>query len=128
CPKLTYQQRIYGYIGCSIFGWVLSIIGCLVLFGGTSAANIRLFIVLYVIGNVIAICSSGFLAGPQAQCRKMWAKTRRFSTAFYLIMLVVVLVVAILKQSIFLVLFLLAIEILAGAWYSISFIPFGRKV
>jgi hypothetical protein len=43
-------------------------------------------------------------------------------------MIIVVFVVAILKQNVFLVLFLLCIEIIAGAWYSISFIPFGRKI
>ena len=32
---------------------MLSIIGALILFGGTSAANIRIFIVFYVMGNVI---------------------------------------------------------------------------
>lgn len=43
-------------------------------------------------------------------------------------MLIVVLVVAVLKQNIFLVLFLLFIEILAALWYTISYIPFGRKM
>mmetsp|Transcript_8821 Transcript_8821/g.14680 ORF Transcript_8821/g.14680 Transcript_8821/m.14680 type:complete len:288 (-) Transcript_8821:153-1016(-) len=128
CPKLTYKQRIYGYATTCAIGWVLSLIGTLVLFGGTSAANIRLFIILYVLGNIIALCASGFLSGPAAQCRKMWLKTRRFTTAFYLFMIVVVFVVAVLKQNVFLVLFLLVIEILAGSWYSLSFIPFGRKV
>jgi hypothetical protein len=32
------------------------------------------------------------------------------------------------KQNIWLVLFLLLIEILAAVWYSISYIPFGRKM
>jgi hypothetical protein len=75
-----------------------------------------------------ALCSTGFLSGPKAQCRKMWLPTRRWSTAFYLFMMIIVLVVALLKQSVWLVLFLLGIEIIAGVWYSISFIPFGRKI
>ncbi len=77
---------------------------------------------------VLALCATGFLLGPKAQCVKMWAPTRRYSTGFYLFMLIVVLVVALLKQNIFLVLFLLFIEILAAVWYSISYIPFGRKI
>lgn len=32
------------------------------------------------------------------------------------------------KQHVLLVLFLLFIEILAGTWYAISYIPFGRKI
>ncbi len=76
----------------------------------------------------VALCATGFLSGPRAQCKKMWLPTRRWSTAFYLLMIIVVFVVALLKQNVFLVLFLLAIEIIAGAWYSISYIPFGRKI
>lgn len=71
CPKLTYEQRygyiytffvhcftesfgrIYGYVICSGIGFVLSLIGTLVLFGGFSAANLALFAVLYVLGNLI---------------------------------------------------------------------------
>lgn len=83
----------------------------------------------------------------------MWLPTRRFSAAFYLLMIIIVLIVALLKQSVFLVLFLLFIEIIAGnwlsyeigyfpyvplmkcfilksigCWYSLSYIPFGRKI
>ena len=96
--------------------------------GGVTPENLRTFAILYVIGNVIALVATGFLLGPAAQCKKMWAETRRFSTAFYLIMLIVVLVVALTKQHIALVLFVLFIQILAGAWYALSYIPFGRKI
>lgn len=58
----------------------------------------------------------------------MWAPTRRYTTAFYLLMLIVVFIVAVLKQNVILVLFLLFIEVLAAIWYSISYIPFGRKI
>jgi hypothetical protein len=117
-----------GYIGCSAVGFVISLIGTFVLFGGTSANNIRIFAVLYILGNVIALCATGFLLGPKQQCIKMWLPTRRWSTGFYLLMMIIVFVVAVLKQNVFLVLFLLAIEIIAGIWYSISFIPFARKI
>jgi len=128
CPKLTYQQRLIGFVGCAALGWVLSLVGTLTLIGGPSAANIRIFVVLYVIGNIIALAATGFLIGPRSQCIKMWAPTRRYTTAFYLLMLVIVLIVACLKQNIFLVLFLLFIEVLAAIWYSASYIPFGRRM
>jgi len=128
CPKLTYQQRIIGFFACAGCGWVLSLVGTLVLVGGPTPTNIRTFACLYVFGNVIALSATGFLLGPKSQCTKMWAPTRRYTTAFYLIMLIVVFVVAVLKQNVILVLFLLFIEVLAAVWYSISYIPFGRKV
>jgi hypothetical protein len=49
----TFFVRLIGFGCCFALGWVLSIIGTLILFGGTSAANIRLFIVFYIFGNVI---------------------------------------------------------------------------
>lgn len=128
CPKLTYSQRIMGFLGCTGFGYLLSLMGSLVLLGGFSDENIRLFITLYVLGNILSLISSGFLSGPKQQCIKMWDPTRRFSTAFYLAMLVVVFAVAVTKQNIFLILFLLFIQYCAGIWYAASFIPFGRKM
>lgn len=128
CPKLTYQQRLIGFFGCAGLGWVLSLVGTLTLIGGPTPTNIRTFACLYVFGNVIALSATGFLLGPKSQCTKMWAPTRRYTTAFYLLMLIVVFIVAVLKQNVILVLFLLFIEVLAAIWYSISYIPFGRKI
>jgi len=52
CPKLTYQQRLYGFAGCAGLGYLLSFIGCMILVGGMTSANITSFACLYVIGNV----------------------------------------------------------------------------
>eukprot|EP01041_Mallomonas_annulata_P000650 gene650-1259_t len=169
CPKLTFKQRLIGFFGCAGFGYLLSIIGTLILIGGPTAENIRAFAVLYVFGNVIALMATGFLLGPKTQCIRMWDPTRRISTAFYLIMLIIVFAVALAvssctptisfslstnilllsfnltnpiittndssysdsnaqKQHVLLVLFLLFIEVLAALWYSISYIPFARKM
>ena len=49
---------------------------------------------MYVLGNMIALCATGFLVGPKNQCKKMFDQTRRYSCIFYLVMLVVVFVVA----------------------------------
>jgi hypothetical protein len=43
-------------------------------------------------------------------------------------MLIVVFAVAITGQNVFLVLFLLVIEIMAATWYMLSWVPFARKV
>ena len=49
---------------------------------------------MYVLGNVIALCSTGFLVGPKNQCKKMFDETRRWSAVFYLVMLITVFAVA----------------------------------
>ena len=53
----------------------------------------------------------------------MWHPTRRYTTAFYLTMLIVVFAVAVAKVNQFLVLFLLIVEVCAGIWYAASYIP-----
>ena len=128
CPKLTFKQRIIGFFSCACLGWLLSFIGTMVLLGGVNAANLNTFVVLYVLGNIIVLLGTGFLLGPRKQCKKMWDPSRRFTTAFYLTMLILVLALAIAKVNIWIVLFCLLIEICAAFWYSLSFIPFGRKM
>ena len=128
CPDLSYTTRLYGFIGCTGIGFLLSSIGSFILFSGFTEKNITTFIILYIIGNFMSIGGTLFLSGPKSQCVKMWDKSRRFSTCFYLIMLVVVFVVAVTKQHIAVILSMLVIEILAATWYSLSFIPYGRNM
>ncbi|TFJ85970.1 hypothetical protein NSK_002790 [Nannochloropsis salina CCMP1776] len=126
CPSLTYQQRMIGFVGCFCLGYLLSFIGTLSLISMT-ADGIRNFAALYVVGNIIALCSTGFLVGPKSQCKKMFDKTRRYSTILYIIMLIVVFAVALARQNVFLVLFLLIIQVLVAVWYTLSYVPFGRQ-
>lgn len=97
------------------------------LIGGPTQKNIAAFAVLYVVGNIVALMGTGFLLGPKTQCRKMWDPTRRISAAFYLSMLVVVFALAVSGQNVGLVIVMLLIEACAGAWYALSYVPFGRK-
>ncbi len=60
-----------------------------------TSSTLQTFIAMYVVGNFICLTATGFLLGPAAQWGKMWAETRRFSTAFYLAMLIIVFAVAI---------------------------------
>lgn len=60
-----------------------------------SDSAVRTFAILYVLGNIITLCATGFLLTPKSQWSKMWDPTRRYTTAFYLTMLVVVFAVAI---------------------------------
>lgn len=128
CPNMTYRQRIMGFAACSGLGWIMSTIGSCVLFGGFTEKNITTFILLYVFGNFLSLGGTLFLCGPKKQCTKMWDKTRRWSTAFYLSMLIIVFCVAITQQHIAVIIVMLFIEILSGIWYSASYIPFGRNV
>ena len=132
CPNLTYTQRIIGFSIAAGCGYLLSFVGTLTLIGGFSEQNVATFAALYVCGNLIALFATGFLLGPKNQCVKMWEIRRRYTTAFYLFMLIVVLVAAVAKYDldgkIYLILFLLFIQICAGCWYGLSYIPYGRDM
>ena len=74
------------------------------------------------------MCATGFLMGPKKQCTNMWHESRRYTTAVYLILIIIVFALAVSKQNIGLILVFLFLEILAGMWYGLSYIPFGRKM
>lgn len=131
-PDLSYSQRITGFCLCAGVGYAMSFIGSMTLFGGFSQKNIQTFAALYVMGNLIALCATGFLMGPKKQCRVMWKATRFYTTLFYMFMLVTVFTVAVtpfeLDGKLYLILFLLFVQICAAVWYSASFIPYGREM
>lgn len=58
----------------------------------------------------------------------MMHPTRRYSTAFYFITLIITFSVAVAKQNVGIVIFMLLVSVLAALWYSISYIPFARKI
>lgn len=58
----------------------------------------------------------------------MMHPSRRYSTAFYLICLIITFSIAVAKQNVGAVIFMLLVSVLAALWYSISYIPFARKI
>jgi hypothetical protein len=121
-----------GFCACAGFGYVLSLVGTLTLIGGFTEQNVQTFAALYVVGNFIALAATGFLLGPKKQCITMFKETRRYTTIFYLSMLIIVFSVAVAKYEldgkIWLILFLLIIQMCAAVWYSASYIPYGRDM
>uniref|UniRef100_A0A7S2XXF0 Vesicle transport protein n=1 Tax=Fibrocapsa japonica TaxID=94617 RepID=A0A7S2XXF0_9STRA len=127
CPKLTMQQRVIGFCICFGLGYLISFLAVMSLIKANEE-GIRQFAILYIIGNIIALCGTAFLVGPKSHCKKMFHKSRRGAAAFYLLMLLVVLVAAVAGAHIILVLFLLLIQVCAAMWYMASYIPYGRRM
>ena len=116
-----------GAVMCGI-GYLLSIMGSLVLLGGYSDANVRTFAELYVAGTATALCATALFVGPQRMCRKMVEKTRRIGTALWFLLVIGIFVAAMLHAPIYVIFVLLFFETLAGIWLAASYIPFGRKM
>jgi len=124
CPALTYKQRVIGAACCVGFGFLLDSMASLTLFLGK--AHVTDFAVFYTLGNVTAICGSGFIVGPARQLKTMCDSTRRIACAIYLSTMVMTIVAAVMYPDVLLVFALLVVQYAALIWYGASFVPFGR--
>jgi hypothetical protein len=91
------------------------------------------FAILYSIGSVLGLASTMFLVGPLRQFKLMFHKNRWIATLLYLLLIGLTLFVAFFdklnkRQKVPLILILVILQFLAACWYSLSYIPYARKV
>ncbi|KAJ3556901.1 hypothetical protein NM688_g1770 [Phlebia brevispora] len=77
---LTRTQRLYGFVGCLVIGFVLSLLGSILLFVGLTGS----FAVLYALGTVISLVGTGFLLGFGRQLKMMFKPVRVLATIVFL--------------------------------------------
>ena len=124
CPTLTFQQRIYCFIGCLIFGFFLSILSWFAVF----ERKWTRFGILMTCSNITAIGGSMFLAGPMKQVKKMFEETRFIATGVYIAAMVLTVVAAFVLKNGAVVIVCCIIQYLAMVWYGLSYIPYARTV
>jgi len=82
-------------------------------------------------GNIISLCGTFFLAGPRSQVRRMFHASRRNASFMYLgslaITFVLLLMPRFIGRGLFLFVLLLG-QYASIAWYSLSYVPFGREI
>jgi len=133
-PSLTYNQRLWGFGICFCLGCACSFFATLSWLPGKHSAikNPSNFAIPYSLGNIVAICSTGFLWGPKTQCKNMFKPIRRVATIVYLFFLALTLIVCFTMKNEngvgFLVIVLVIIQALALFWYCASYIPFARTM
>ncbi|CAA2998738.1 vesicle transport protein SFT2B isoform X3 [Olea europaea var. sylvestris] len=120
--SLSPLQRLYGFAACLAAGLVCVFLSLIVF-----VKPIK-FALLFTFGNVLAIGSTTFLIGPQQQLRMMLDPVRVYATAIYAGCVVVALICALLVHSKILTIIAIICEICALVWYSLSYIPFARRV
>jgi len=119
---LTRTQRLYGFVGCLIIGFILSILGSALLFLGQLGS----FAVLYGMGTLISLAGTGFLIGFGSQIKLMFKPVRILATVVFLASIALVFVGAfVIKNDILCIIFVI-IEYLAYTWYTLSYIPYAR--
>lgn len=125
---LGWMQRITLFAMCFTAGVVLLCI---------SLSFLPLILVLphkfaapFAMGNVLAIVSTWILVGPRAQLKTMFHPQRAAAAAAYVGSLFFVLFAAFFggKLRYLLVIVALVVEVAALAWYSLSYIPYGRHL
>ncbi|KAJ3728753.1 SFT2-domain-containing protein [Lentinula raphanica] len=120
---LSRTTRLYGFIGCLAVGFVLSLLGSIVLF----LAQLALFAILYALGTIVSLAGTGFLIGFGTQLKLMFKPVRIVATLVFLASIGLVFVGAFVIGSDVLCIIFVIIEYLAYTWYSISYIPYARS-
>ncbi|XP_029509955.1 vesicle transport protein SFT2B-like [Oncorhynchus nerka] len=121
---LGWGTRVKGFIICFVIGVTCSIVGVCMLF--IPKVGILLFIIFYTFGNICSLCSTMFLMGPVKQLKRMCDKTRALATTIMLTCLVLTLCAAFWWVNFGLALLFCILQVLAFAWYGLSYIPFIR--
>ncbi|KAI0340480.1 SFT2-domain-containing protein [Trametopsis cervina] len=120
---LTRQQRLYGFAGCLVTGFVLSLLGSILLFIG----QLGLFATLFAIGTVVSLLGTGFLLGFAKQIKMMFKPVRVLATIVFLASIVLVFIGAFVLSSDVLSIIFVIIEYVAYTWYTLSYIPYARS-
>ncbi|KAG9318258.1 SFT2-domain-containing protein [Chiua virens] len=113
---LTRTQRLYGFIGCLVVGFAISLLGSILLFLGQLGS----FAVLYTIGILVSLAGTGFLIG-------MFKPVRVLATVVFLASIGLVFVGAFVIRNEVLCIVFVIIEYLAYTWYCLSYIPYARS-
>ncbi|KAL5727007.1 hypothetical protein ACHQM5_000243 [Ranunculus cassubicifolius] len=120
--SLTPLQRIYAFGASMGVGLIFMLLSLIVL-----VKPIK-FAVLFTLGNILAVGSTAFLLGPERQARMMFDSVRLYATAIYIGSAIIALICALLIHSKLLTFLAIVVEICALSWYSLSYIPFARRM
>jgi len=130
CPELTFQQRLIGFAVCFSIAYMITFMS-FKFFIQLIEGNPVPFALNYTTGNMLAISASGFLCGPKRQLRNMFDDRRKHVTTVYLSCLASTLIVTFVPLPWALKLAVLVSLLLtqcgANIWYSLSYVPYGRK-
>ncbi|KAF8089970.1 hypothetical protein N665_0493s0025 [Sinapis alba] len=120
--SLSTTQRMYGFAASLAAGLLLMFLSMIVF-----AIPIK-FALLFTFGNVLAIGSTAFLMGPEQQINMMLDPVRFYATSIYAGCVLLALICALLIHSKILTVIAILCETCALIWYSLSYIPFARRM
>lgn len=124
--KLSWKQRMIGFVSCALIGLVLGLLGylCLIIPGPN---KFRKFAIIFTLGNIVALMSTGFLVGPLKQLKKMLEGGRIVFTLIYFGMMGLTLFFGFKKKAIPCII-CMVLQIIAFICYALSYMPIIRRV
>ncbi|XP_074555858.1 uncharacterized protein LOC141811712 isoform X1 [Curcuma longa] len=120
--SLSPLQRLYGFAASLVIGFAFMLLSLVVFYKPIK------FALLFTFGNLFAVGSTAFLIGPVQQARMMLDPVRVYVTIIYVGSVVVALVCALWIHSKLLTVIAIVSEICALLWYSLSYVPFARRM
>jgi hypothetical protein len=123
---MSLKQRIYGFLICSVVGFVMSwILTFVFIFSGL---NMKVYAIIFALCQILNIAASCFLSTPSGHLKAMKKKDRIIPSLLYISMIIVTILLAVLTDIPALVLISVVILTICYYWYTISFIPGGSTV
>ncbi|TRM62724.1 Got1/Sft2-like family-domain-containing protein [Schizophyllum amplum] len=122
---LSRTTRLYGFAACFTVGFVLSLLGTILLF---LPGQLGSFAALYVLGTVVSLIGTGFLIGFFNQLKLMFKPVRVLATLIFLASIVLVFIAAFVLSSDILSIIFVIVEYLAYTWYTLSYIPYAAAL
>ncbi|KAL0268255.1 UNVERIFIED_CONTAM: hypothetical protein PYX00_010271 [Menopon gallinae] len=123
---LSKSTRFKGFVILFLMGILMSFLGSFFLF--IQFKGLIAFAVFYTLGNICSMGSTCFLMGPVKQLKKMFAPTRVLATVMVIVMFCLTLFAAFVVKKALLALIFVILQSLALTWYSLSYIPYARKL
>ncbi|CBQ72158.1 conserved hypothetical protein [Sporisorium reilianum SRZ2] len=116
--ELTRQQRLIGFAACMLGGFVISLLGTVLLVTG----SLSIFVVLYSVGVLVSLTGTGFLIGFMKQFQQMFKPVRiAFTLVMFAAFIMVWVSVFAIDSTVLAIIFV--IVFVAFLLYSLSYIP-----
>jgi hypothetical protein len=125
--RLSYTTRIYGFGICVGLGCLISLFSFLK-FSSVLQGDAKPFVIIYSVGNIIAVMSTFFLWGPCAQLKSIFKMDRLIGTIVYFSSIALTITMAVHYPKLGLLLLCIAVQFCALVWYTAASIPGGRAM
>jgi Got1/Sft2-like family len=129
-PQLSLRERILGCVTCMVCGYLLGF-GSFIRMTQMIKGNPVPLVVHITLGNILTLCGTCFLTGPQQQARRMFHESRKVASVMYLggmgLTLFLLFMPPFPTRGFCLVLLLIG-QYAAITWYCLSYIPFARDI